>query len=172
MTGRRKSPAAPARAYRAESEEFRICTSSLENTQSLLTKQDDFHQGKDDFPFAYAQLLVTEHGVQNYIRTCPYCFNQHFHGGSALDSGDPREVYNKRAIFSHCYAGGGLYWLRPSGLPACFESRRAARNPNAKEGMARLARLGIPTSREILKRRSLAEQRRIRRMVFGNRTGS
>jgi hypothetical protein len=95
-----------------------------------------------------ATFVVSRFCVQSFVKSCPYCGGCHWHSGSSLDSGDPRETFSDGSRASHCH--NGEYRLVPSGEPALFEMGHS-RDPRARAGMERLRRLGIPTSNATLK---------------------
>jgi hypothetical protein len=95
-----------------------------------------------------ATFVVSRWCIKIFVRCCPFCGRSHWHGGSSLDDGDPRDAFNGGDISSRC--DGQLFRLVPSGEPASF-LKGHLRDPRARGGMERLKRLGMATSNAALK---------------------
>jgi hypothetical protein len=103
---------------------------------------------------AIAEIVVGRWVVQTYIRWCPHCSGEHWHGGCALDNGDPRHAFTVHDGWNgpHCAEQTDTYRLVWSGAPAVFFPGDS-RHPAARAAMKRLKRLGLPTSNKTLKLR-------------------
>jgi hypothetical protein len=115
-----------------------------------MTEKADSNWAERFVP-ARATFVVTRSGIQSFVRCCPFCGRSHWHGGSSLDDGDPRDAFNgfnDGVVSSHC--DGDVYRLVPSGEPALFLTGHS-QDPRARAGMERLKRLGIATSTFVLR---------------------
>lgn len=103
---------------------------------------------------AAAHIVVSCSYVELYIPWCPHCSDEHWHGGCALDKGDPRHAFAAHDGWRspHCSAYTDTYRLVWSGAPAVFYPGDA-RHPATRAAMKRLKRMGIPTSDKTLKLR-------------------
>ena len=101
---------------------------------------------------AIAEIVVTRWVVQTYIGWCPHCSGEHWHGGCALDNGDPRHAFTVDDGWKtpHCAGQSDTYRLVWSERPAVFYPGDS-RHPAARAAMKRLKRMGIPTSNKTLK---------------------
>jgi hypothetical protein len=89
----------------------------------------------------------------------------HWHGGSALDKGDPRETFTFAlrgiSLVSHC-GDGGNYFLVDGGKPALIV-KGDSRDPAVHAAVDRLKGLGIVFASELYDWNAVA--RRQRRLV-------
>ena len=108
---------------------------------------------REKYAPAKATFVVHRSVVQTFVRSCPFCGESHWHGGSALDHGDPRSAFDPRVVSAHCSRldhHPGDYRLVWSGEPAVYGPWESP-DAKARAGMARLRRLGILTSSATLK---------------------
>jgi hypothetical protein len=124
-----------------------------EREQCVPIAQNAFAFQNDRHRIVLGQIVVSRQVIQIWVAHCAYCGGDHFHGGSGLDEGDPRDTFEfcKRGgrLFSHC-AETGAYCIVPSLAPAMFFPSDS-HHPAARRAMARLCQMGIPISNDTVR---------------------